>query len=120
MATKTHSLIVIAVSIAISAAIFVNAFSRRPAKNSIRLSAKTFHTPAGWGYDILVRDTILIHQETIPCLAGHNGFPTQNLAMETADLIINKLKKGQLPTVTIFEQEQIYPHCANDKPGRSQ
>ena len=120
MATKRHNTIVIAACFFISLAIIVNPFNRKPAKTSASLLAKTFRTQNGWGYEILVNDTVFIHQETIPCVPGHSGFRKEEQAAKTADLIINKLKRGQLPTVTIFEQEQICPLRENDKPGKSQ
>lgn len=104
----------------ISIAIFVFAYTHKPLKQPVHLSARTFKQPAGWGYEVLVNDTVIIHQETIPCRAGHSGFPKKEEAAKMADLIINKLKRGQLPTVTIFEEEQICPMVENDEPGKSQ
>jgi len=61
----------------------------------------------GWGYDILVDDKLFIHQESIPVLQGKAGFPKKEQAAQTAQLIINKLKQGQVPAVTTFELEKI-------------
>lgn len=70
--------------------------------------AKVFHGPMGWGYDILVNDTILIHQEYIPGLAGKKGFDKKQQAEQISDLVLQKVKSGAgQPTVTTFELEKI-------------
>ncbi len=71
------------------------------------LKSRVFRGISGWGYDILVDDKLFIRQESIPVLKGTHGFETKEQAQQTADLIINKMERGQLPTVTIFEIRHI-------------
>lgn len=50
-----------------------------------------------WGYDILVNDRLLIHQLTKPSLPGNKGFATKTQAQKVADLVIEKIRKGEMP-----------------------
>ena len=100
-----HSLIVLLISIAASVAIWLNAFHKK--RNTSSVKALTFHAVEGWGYDILVDDTLFIHQANIPCLNGKQGFAKKEHAEKTASLIINKIENGKSPVVTIFELQKI-------------
>jgi hypothetical protein len=105
---KTRTTIILLVAVIISAGIWIAALNKQPKKKTSFL-AKIFETANGWGYDILVNDTLFIHQEYVPVIAGKKSFLKKEQAEQTARLIINKMKGGQLPTVTTFELEQIIP-----------
>lgn len=64
------------------------------------LKYECFHAKNGWGYNILSGKQVIIHQETIPGKAGDKGFKEQQQADAIAQLVIEKLKTGQLPTIT--------------------
>ena len=66
----------------------------------LKVESVAIHTSAGWGYNILVDHKIFIHQEFIPAITGTKPFLTQEDAMKTADLAIEKLKNGKLPSIT--------------------
>jgi hypothetical protein len=51
----------------------------------------------GFGYDIRVNGKLLVHQPTIPTVAGNKGFPTEQSARRAANLVIQKIKKNQIP-----------------------
>jgi hypothetical protein len=57
-----------------------------------------------WGYDILVNDKLTIHQPSIPSLPGNEGFKTKEGAEKVAKLVIEKMKKGEMPP-SIDEKE---------------
>jgi Domain of unknown function (DUF4907) len=105
---KRHNTIVILVAAVISAGIWIYVYSSSPRKQQKNIAAKIFHGLNGWGYDILVNDTVFIHQESVPVAAGKNGFPRKEQAEQTAQLIINKMKRGQLPSITTFELDQLF------------
>lgn len=105
---KYHNIIVIIIALAVSAGILINTLNKGHPKKKNHLSAKVFKGSFGWGYDILANDTVFIHQESVPVLTGNKGFSKKEQAEQTAQLIINKMKRGQLPTVTIFELQQIF------------
>lgn len=61
-----------------------------------------------WGYDIYVNRVLFIHQPTIPCYAGRNGFASRKDALAVAELVITKIRKGQVPpTVTKAELKAL-------------
>jgi len=117
---KRYNIIVILVSVVISAGIWIITLHKQQAKKEKDITAKTFEGFNGWGYDILVDDELFIHQESIPSWPGKTGFQKKEQAEQTAQLIINKLKQGQVPAVTTFELQQILPlnQTQDDQPGK--
>lgn len=105
---KTNNFIVIGIAVAISATIWIVQLNKQNARKE-RIAAKVFQGHNGWGYDILVNNTLFIHQESVPARHGKAGFPEKKQAEQTARLIINKMERGELPAVTTFELEQIIP-----------
>lgn len=62
------------------------------------LENKTF------GYNIYINSKLFLHQTTIPCLAGFNGFKNKEDAQKVAVNIISKIKNGEMPPA-ITEEE---------------
>jgi hypothetical protein len=61
-----------------------------------------------WCYDIYKEKHLLIHQTSIPGLPGNEGFKTKTDAEKVAKLVIEKIKKGEMPpTVTIEEMKKL-------------
>jgi hypothetical protein len=61
-----------------------------------------------WGYDIFINNKLKIHQTTIPSLSGNDGFKTKKSAIKTAELVISKIKNGEMPpTITTDELKKI-------------
>ncbi len=59
-----------------------------------------------WCYDILMEGRLYIHQPSAPGLPGNEGFKTKEAAGKVAELVISKLKKGEMPpSVTIEEMK---------------
>ncbi|HMK25399.1 MAG TPA: DUF4907 domain-containing protein [Chitinophagaceae bacterium] len=57
-----------------------------------------------YGYDIYVDNKLLIHQPAIPALASNEGFKTKNDAIKVAQLVITKIKKGDMPPTIAVEE----------------
>lgn len=57
-----------------------------------------------WGYDIYLENELTIHQPTIPGLPGNEGFKTKEAAQKVAELVVEKMKKGEMPP-TVTEEE---------------
>ena len=93
----------------IAVIIFVVTINQSTNKKKNHISATVFEGTHGWGYDILVNDSLFIRQETIPVLNVSKGFAKKELAEQVAELIINKMKRNQHPAVTTFELQQICP-----------
>jgi hypothetical protein len=61
-----------------------------------------------WGYDILKDNKMLIHQTSIPSIGGNGGFKSKSDAEKVAQLVIEKLKKGDMPpSVTKVELNSL-------------
>ena len=61
-----------------------------------------------FGYEILQNGRQMIHQVTIPGRPGNKGFATKADAGKVAELVIAKLKKGEMPpSVTPEEMEKL-------------
>lgn len=50
-----------------------------------------------FGYDIYLDDRITIHQPSIPALPGNKGFETEEQAKKVAELVIKKIRNGEMP-----------------------
>jgi len=59
-------------------------------------------------YDIFVDGKLMIHQPSIPGLAGNEGFKTKESAEKVAQLVVKKIKAGEMPpTVTKEEMQKL-------------
>ena len=67
------------------------------------ISVRTFKTEIGWGYDILVNDSSMIHQDIIPGVQGKKGFNSEEDAAKIGNLVIEKIKQKRLPSITLQE-----------------
>lgn len=59
-----------------------------------------------WGYDIFVDGSKIIHQPSRPALPGNSGFDTKEKAQKIANLVIEKIKKGEMPPTISTEEMQ--------------
>jgi len=73
------------------------------AKISFKLIASEGQT---WGYDILIDGNRIIHQPSRPALQGNTGFATKEKAQKVAGLVIEKIKKGEMPPTISPEEMQ--------------
>ncbi len=101
-----HNWLIIGASVVISTSIWIISLNKQQSKKG-NYTARVFHSSNGWGYDILVDNKLFIRQESIPSLPEKKGFVNKQQAKQTAQLIINKMKRGEFPTVTTFEIERI-------------
>ncbi|MEO6330893.1 MAG: DUF4907 domain-containing protein [Ginsengibacter sp.] len=61
-----------------------------------------------FGYDIYADDRMMIHQPSIPGVPGNEGFKSKADAVKVGQLVIGKIKKGEMPpTVTIEEMKKL-------------
>lgn len=62
----------------------------------------------GFGYDIFSDGKLLIHQPVRPGMPGKDGFASEESAKKVAELVIEKINKGEMPpTVTDEEMKKI-------------
>lgn len=68
----------------------------------IRMKDRTF------GYDILQRGKTIVHQPFIPAYGGNQGFVKKRHAKATAQLVMDKMRKGIFPpSVSRYEVDSI-------------
>lgn len=61
-----------------------------------------------FAYDIYADGKLMIHQNSIPAMPGNEGFKTKVAAEKIAKLVIEKIKKGEMPpTVSINEMKKL-------------
>lgn len=101
-----HNIFVLFTALLISAGIWMSASHKKP-HHGLVFSSSVFQTNNGWGYSIYANDSIFIKQETIPGLDGNKGFSNKEQAQKAAQLIINKMERGDQPLVTTFELRQL-------------
>ena len=107
---EKHIQTVLWASAIVSICILFYAFTQRPVQRTARYSAVVFSVSNGWGYDILVDDSVFIHQESIPGYGNGKTFPEKEQAEKAANLVLKKLKSNEgLPTLTRFELQKICP-----------
>lgn len=74
--------------------------------NGIR--SQTFQDSLGWGYDVLINDTIFIHQNIIPGMPGIHGFKTEEQALAVGNLVVKKMKNSKsFPSVNPYELDSL-------------
>lgn len=101
---KRHNIFVVGVSLLIAASFWIIPLR---GNRDISLTYKIFHSNGGWGYDILVNDSVKIHQDFMPAHAEKKAFPGQDQAVAAAKLVIKKLKAGKSPAISPDELQTI-------------
>jgi hypothetical protein len=105
---KRHNIFIVGLSVIIAAGFWIVPLVRY--KTPV-FSYKIFKTNNGYGYDILVNDTLQIHQDFVPVIAEKKGFSQPAQAEQAAKLVIQKLQSGENPAISRAELETIC--CAN-------
>lgn len=59
-------------------------------------------------YDVYADGKLMIHQSSIPGLPGNKGFATKADAEKVAQLVVKKIKNGEMPpTISIEEMQKL-------------
>ena len=62
----------------------------------------------GYGYDIYADGKLTVHQPVVPGTPGNKGFRTKADSEKVARLVVEKLKRGELPpTVSVEELRKL-------------
>jgi hypothetical protein len=77
--------------------------------NKSVLTYKIINAPNNtYCYDIYADGRLMIHQPSIPGLSGNEGFKSKAQSEKIANLVISKIKKGEMPpSVTIEELRKL-------------
>ena len=61
-----------------------------------------------YGYDVFGDGALMIHQTSMPALTDNKGFKTKQDAGKIALLVIEKIRKGEMPpTISIDEMKSL-------------
>jgi hypothetical protein len=84
-------------------------FPKASAYASSKLTYKIIRAPKQtYGYDVFADGRLMIHQASAPALPGNEGLKTKEDATKVALLVIEKIKKGEMPpTISIDEVKQL-------------
>ena len=66
-----------------------------------------FKSGEGWGYDILKKEKVYIHQPYMPAVEGQVPFKDKRSAKKTGGLVIIKIRNHKSPAVTREEIKSI-------------
>ncbi len=64
---------------------------------------EAFKVDNGWGYTILKKEKVIIRQDIIPGIQVKKPFATKKDAKIVGELMIEKLKNKEIPTITYKE-----------------
>ena len=59
-----------------------------------------------WGYEIYSGDSLIIRQLQVPAAAGQFGFTSEKGAKIIGEMVVGKLKTGQIPSISLEELKQ--------------
>ena len=115
MVIKSHTLILlVACLIAASSTVFL--LARQNNKTAVPpLTYQCFKTENGWGYNILADNKIIIRQPFLPGVAGKAGFDQQQQAATVARIVIEKIKSGEMPTISHQQLQRLGVLHTQDK-----
>ena len=84
-------------------------FPEASAYANTKLTYKIIDAPKQtYGYDVFADGRLMIHQTSAPALPGNEGFKTKADATRVALLVIDKIKKGEMPpTISIDEMKKL-------------
>jgi hypothetical protein len=103
---KSHKLVLLAACLfAAGSTVFMLALKPAAPKNT--MSYHCFKTERGWGYDVLINETILIHQPFIPELSGYVGYNSEQQAADSARIVIEKIKSGEIPLLSRQQLQRL-------------
>ncbi|MBN2775031.1 MAG: DUF4907 domain-containing protein [Prolixibacteraceae bacterium] len=76
-------------------------------KTENKLLLKVFSTGEGWGYNVLLNETIIIRQDIIPVIQMNKAFQSENDARKTGELVISKLRNSKKPIIKKAELDSM-------------
>ncbi|WP_158977793.1 DUF4907 domain-containing protein [Cellulophaga sp. L1A9] len=99
---KAITLTAFTISLIALVMVFMNYMKDQPI-----LDSEVFTVEGGYGYQIQVKDKIIIKQDYIPAVQGTVPFSSKNDAQLVSSLVINKLLNNESPVVTLYELENL-------------
>lgn len=89
-------------------AFFIALFYLSHSKKEPEFSSFIYKTKSGWAYNIQFNHKVIIQQEFIPAVQGSHPFESESDARHTSELVIHKLMKRQLPSISMQELDSLH------------
>lgn len=104
---KSHTIVLlVAVLFAAGSTFFI--LTSKKKKPLPTLTYQCYNSAQGWGYDVLTDNRkIVIHQPFIPGISGTRGFPKEEQARAAAQIVIENIKSGGMPSLTHQQLQQL-------------
>lgn len=83
-------------------------------KDHVLMELKAIEVPNGWGYDILRDGRPYFHKNIIPGLRGNRVFRSKEDALAVGAFMCDKIKSGQLPTITEQQMRDLHVYIPQD------
>jgi len=90
--------------------LFYKRNSGSASKEVLRINLTTFKQAAGWGYDIKAGSSFSIHQDRIPVIPGNKMFISEEEALKTGKLMVDKIKKTGRADISVEELDALGIH----------
>lgn len=71
------------------------------------LKLEVYRAGEGWGYNIFLGGKIIIKQDIIPAIQNSIPFHSEADARKVGQLVLEKLKKSEHPTIKIQEMDSL-------------
>lgn len=94
--------------ILIAASIILIRKNQQAASDLLPVDVHSVHFSNGWGYDIIIDKKIYIHQDCIPAVASYKRFVSEQEALATGRLVVEKMRKAHKPAVTIHDLDSLH------------
>ncbi|HEX3009613.1 MAG TPA: DUF4907 domain-containing protein [Bacteroidales bacterium] len=114
---KVSIIILLLVTLAAVVVFIVHKKNKKNRSVKTEVTLDTFQTSIGWGYKINVNKKTFIYQPFIPVIETHEGFESKELAERVGNLVIEKLKRKEMPSLTIEDLKQAGVKIHTNIPG---
>ena len=76
-------------------------------KNDPQTYIREINVQGGWGYEVIYKNEILIHQECIPAIPGNTVFQTREDALEVGNLALQRFLESQRAAISIQDLDSL-------------
>jgi hypothetical protein len=97
MHIQKKNLVVLAVSFLVAVVVWCLVQVYYKPGTPVNWSSRVYQVNNGWGYDIYQKGELYIQQTFVPVKTGREPFASESQAGRAADMVMEKLNKGQLP-----------------------
>lgn len=102
-----HGIISVAITLLLTLCFGWMVYQTESNREENEAQAQVFRVDSGYGYRIITKQGILIEQPFIPGVQGKVPFSSEEEAQKVAELVVDKLRNREVPTVLYKELEKL-------------